>query len=61
MSMRDGDIQRAAEELVGRHGANASAVAQERADELVNSDDQAAFNLALRVLTAVEQLMRIQR
>lgn len=55
--MKDAEVQHAAEELIRRHGASALAVAREWADELSGSQDQAAFNAALRVLTAVEQLI----
>ncbi len=53
----DADIQRAAKEFVERYGDNAMAAAQERAEALSTSQDQSEFNVALRVLSAVEVLL----
>ncbi len=53
----DADIQRAAEDLVERYGDSALAVAQERVEALSTSQDQSGFNVALRVLSAVEALL----
>ncbi len=53
----DADVQRAASELVERYGDSALAVAQERVDALSASQDQSGFNVALRVLSAVETLL----
>ncbi len=53
----DADIQRAAKELVERYGDNAMAAAQERVEALSTSQDQSEFNVALRVLSAVEVLL----
>ncbi len=57
MVVADADIQRAARELVERYGDRALAVAQERVEALSNSQDQSGFNVALRVLSAVEALL----
>ncbi len=51
------DIQRAASELVERYGDSALAVAQERVEAFSTSQDQSGFNVALRVLSAVETLL----
>ncbi len=48
------DIERAAEELVERHGDGAITVARKRVETLTKSDDPGALNAALRVRTAVE-------
>ena len=53
----DTDIQRAAEELVERYGDNALTVAQDHAKAHSTSQDQSGFNIALRVLSAVETLL----
>ncbi len=53
----DADIQRAAKELVERYGDSALAVAQERVEAFSTSQDQSEFNVALRVLSAVETLL----
>ncbi len=57
MVVADADIQRAAKELVERYGDSALAVAQERVEALSKSQDQSGFNVALRVLSAVEALL----
>ncbi len=57
MVVADADIQRAARELVERYGDRALAVAQERVEALSNLQDQSGFNVALRVLSAVEALL----
>ncbi len=53
MVVADADIQRAAKELVERYGDSALAVAQNHVEA---SQDQSGFNVALRVLSAVETL-----
>ncbi len=57
MVVADADIQRAARELVERYGDSALAVAQERVEAFSTSQDQSEFNVALRVLSAVETLL----
>ncbi len=57
----DADIQRAAEELVERYGDNALAVARERIAALSTAQDQSGVNVALRVLSAVENLLAGER
>ncbi len=57
MAVADADVQRAARELVERYGDSALAVAQERVEAFSNSQDQSAFNVALRILSAVEALL----
>ncbi len=57
----DADIQRAAKELVERHGDNAIAVAHEHVEALSTSRDQSEVNVALRVLSAVEVLLADER
>ena len=57
----DTDIQRAARELVDRHGQEAVAVARERVDELTRGREKAGLNEALRVLSAVETLLAGRR
>ncbi len=57
MVVANPDIQRAAKELVERYGDSTLAVAQERVEALSNSQDQSGFNVALRVLSAVEALL----
>ncbi len=53
----DVDIQRAAEELVERYGDNALAIAREHVVALSAADDQAGMNAALRVVSALEDLL----
>ncbi len=53
----DADIQRAAKELVERHGDNALAMAREHVAALSAADDQAGMNAALRVVSALEDLL----
>ena len=53
----DTDIQRAAEELVERHGDNALAVAREHVAALSAANDQAGMNAALRVVSALEDIL----
>jgi hypothetical protein len=53
----DTDIQRAAEELVERHGDNALAISREHVATLSAGDDQAGMNAALRVVSALEALL----
>jgi hypothetical protein len=53
----DGHIQHAATELVERHGANAVTFAQERVEQLTASGDRKALDTALRLLSAVEELV----
>ena len=57
----DTDIQRAAEELVERHGNNALAVAREHVAALTAANDQAGMNGALRVVSALEVLLASKR
>ena len=53
----DVDIQRAAKELVERHGDNALVIAGEHVAALSAADDQAAMNAALRVVSVLEKLL----
>ena len=53
----DIDIQRAAEELVERHGDKALAVSRERVTALTAANDRAGMNGALRVVSALENLI----
>jgi len=57
----DIDIRRAAQELVERHGDSATSVAQERVSTASQDNDQSGFNLALRVLSALEVLLEEKR
>ncbi len=57
----DADIQRAAMELVERHGDNALVIAGEHVAALSAADDQASMNAALRVLSALEMLLASER
>ena len=53
----DVDIQRAATELVERYGNNALVIAGEHVAALSAADDQAGMNAALRVVSALEELL----
>ena len=53
----DIDIQRAAKELVERHGDNALAIAREHVATLSAANDQAGVNAALRVVSALEDFL----
>ncbi len=53
----DIDIQRAAKELVERYGDNATAIAREHVAALSATGDQAGMNAALRVVSALEDLL----
>ncbi len=53
----DTDIQRAAKELVERHGYNALAAAREHVAARTAADDQAGMNAALRVVSVLEALL----
>ncbi len=53
----DADIQRAAKELVERYGDNALVIAAEHVAALSAADDQAGMNAALRVVSALEDLL----
>ena len=53
----DTDIQRAANELVERYGDNALVIAGEHVAALSAADDQAGMNAALRVVSALEELL----
>lgn len=53
----DADIQHAAKELVDRHGDDAVAVARERVEILTKGPEKSGLNEALRVLSAVENLV----
>ena len=55
------DIQRAAEELVERHGDNALVVARDLVVARSAADDQAGMNAALRVVSALEVLLASKR
>ena len=57
----DTDIQRAAEELVERHGDNALTIAREHVAALSAANDQAGMNSALRVVSALEVLLASKR
>lgn len=57
----DADIQRAARELVERHGDGAVAVARERVEEMTKGREKTGLNEALRVLSAVEVLLAGRR
>ena len=50
-------IRNAARELVDRHGERAVEVAKEHAEMLLNSGDQHAHDIALRVLTEIERML----
>ena len=54
----DSDIRVAANELVERYGDNAMSVAQDRIAEISAKSDQSGMNVALRVLSALEVLLR---
>ena len=53
----DADIQRAAKELVERHGDSALVIAGEHVAARSAVDDQAGMNAALRVVSALEELL----
>ena len=53
----DSDIHHAANELVERYGDNAMSVAREHVAALSAADDQAGMNAALRVVSALEDLL----
>ncbi len=53
----DADIQRAAKELVERHGDNAMTIAREHVAALSAARDQLAVDAALRVVSALEVLL----
>ncbi len=59
--IEDADIQRAAKELVERHGDDTLEIAQERIRALSAANDQSAADVALRVLSAVETLLASER
>ncbi len=61
MVVADADVQRAAKELSEWFGNSALAVAREHVDALSKSQDQSEFNVALRVLSAVEALVQTGR
>ena len=61
MVVADADVQRAAKELSEWFGNSALAVAREHVDTLSTSQDQSEFNVALRVLSAVEALVQTGR
>ncbi len=54
----DVDIIRAAKELLERYGENAASVAQDRVTALADADNQSEMNIALRVLSALEVLIK---
>ena len=56
----DTDIQRAAKELIERHGGSALTVARERIDALSAARDHAGMDIALRVLTALEFQLEVK-
>ena len=58
MVVTDADIQLAAKELSEWFGNSALSVAREHVDALSKSQDQSEFNVALRVLSAVEALVK---
>ncbi len=55
--IEESNILLAAAELIERHGDGAITAARERVETLSGSDDPGALNAALRVLTAVEDLV----
>ena len=61
MVVADADIQYAAKERSEWYGNSALAVAREHVDALSKSQDQSQFNVALRVLSAVESLVQPSR
>ena len=57
MSVDDAKILEAARQLVERYGQNAVAIARERVDNLTRQRNQPEIDIALRVLSKVEELM----
>ncbi|MBY0431488.1 MAG: hypothetical protein K2Q10_09845 [Rhodospirillales bacterium] len=57
-AVKDDEIEKAAQELVGRYGANAVEVASERAARFERQGNWLEQSLALRLLTAVERMTR---
>ena len=57
MVVAHADVQLAAKELGEWFGNSALTVAREHVDALSKSQDQSEFNVALRVLSAVEALL----
>ena len=55
--IENAEIEQAAAELVERLGGGAITAARERAESLSGSKDPGAHNAALRVLTAVEEIV----
>ena len=58
MVVADADVQRAAKELSEWFENSALVVAREHVDALSKSRDQSEFNVAQRVLSAVEALVQ---
>ncbi len=56
----DEKVSRAAREMVERYGAKAANVAHERVSALAQQSAWKEHDIALRVLTAVEMLLRQQ-
>jgi hypothetical protein len=54
----DNEIRTAADEMVERLGKTAVTVARERAQRIHEEGDHRAYDVALRLLTAVEELVK---
>ena len=61
MVVADADVQLAAKELSVWFGNSAWAVEREHVDALSTLQDQSEFNVALRVVSAVEALVQTGR
>jgi hypothetical protein len=55
MAVDPAHLQQAAVEMLGRYGAKAVEMAQERVESAARAGDPAALDLALMVLTEVER------
>lgn len=58
LAFNEADIDRAAKELVERHGSNAVTVARERVDGLSKTHHDSGLDVALRILSACERLVQ---
>jgi hypothetical protein len=56
MAVDDSEIRETAAGLVTRHGRNAVAIARERVEELSRLGNQPEIDVALRILSKVEEL-----
>ena len=57
MAVDESEILEAARKIVERYGRNAVAIARERVDDLTQRHNQPEIDIALRVLSKVEELM----